>query len=127
MDNGDKPNHGLTATHLYGTGGFIVGVTGIVASMREVSDYKEWLLLGSGWIVSVFLSWYLLRISGRLTKIIENHDKEVATAVRKVTELEEQNKQYIATMSLLTSLIGPRQATPRKQRQTAAEDKGEEK
>lgn len=113
-------DHGLTATHLYGTGGLIAGFLGLLVSYKGTDGIYGWLLLASGWIVSAFMTWYLIKISSRLTGIIEKHDEATASYATRVTSLEatvEQQKnlidQRLATLDYLSSQLLNRQATPR--------------
>lgn len=118
-----KVNHGLTATHVYGTGGLIAGFVGLLVSYKEAEGIYGWLLLASGWLVSAFMTWFLIKTSGRLTTIIEGHDAQTANYAGRIATLEatvEQQKslidQRLSTLDYLSSQLMNKPATPRQTR-----------
>lgn len=124
-----KVDHGLTATHVYGTGGLIAGFVGLLVSYKGAEGIYAWLLLASGWLVSAFMTWFLIKISGRLTTIIEGHDAQTANYAGRIATLEatvEQQKslidQRLSTLDYLSSQLMNKSATPRQTRQPQLTD-----
>lgn len=118
---GKKPDHGLMATHVYGTIGAILGLIGLVLSAKAASGIYEWLLFGSGWLVAAFLAWFLIRISSRLTDIIQTHDEETTKAATQIGRLEElvadlqrEIDRRHATLDYLSSQLMTGPAMPRR-------------
>lgn len=119
----DKVDHGLTATHVYGTAGLIAGFVGLLVSYKGAEGIYAWLLLGSGWMVSAFMTWFLIKTSSRLTAIIDGHDAQTAEYASRIATLEttvEVQKglidQRLATLDYLSSLLMTQTATPRQPR-----------
>lgn len=116
-----QADHGLTATHVYGTAGLIAGALGLLLSIKGTSGVYQWLLFASGWLVAAFLTWFLVRTSGRLTGIIDRHDAETAAAATRTTQLEERvadlqreiDRRH-ATLDYLSSLLMTGTAMPRR-------------
>jgi hypothetical protein len=113
-------DHGLTATHVYGTGGLIAGFVGLLVSYKGTNEIYGWLLLASGWLVSAFMTWFVIKVSSQLTSIIEKHDEQTARYAERVASLEatvEHQKnlidQRLATLDFLSSLLMNTPATPR--------------
>ena len=128
-----KVDHGLMATHIYGTCGLVAGFVGLLVSYKGAEGIYGWLLLASGWLVSAFMTWFLIKTSGRLTTIIAGHDAQTADYAGRIATLEatvEQQKRLIdhrlSTLDYLSSQLINRPATPRQTRQPQLADNEEE-
>ena len=51
----------LTLSHLYGLGGFIPGLIGLLISFKAPSPWSEFALCASGWVVAVMYAFLLLK------------------------------------------------------------------
>jgi hypothetical protein len=110
-----------TATHVYGSSGFVAGGLGLAVSYKGTDGLFGWLLLAGGWIACAVMVLLIFRLSAQLTSIISTHDEETSIKSEKIGQLEttisnlqREVDRRMDTLDYLSSQLIKGTATPRR-------------
>lgn len=104
-------------THVYGVAGLIPGIVSIIFLIATNSSWREYALVGSGWVAAAFYALMLFRVFGQA----RIDGRRIGTLTQKVRGLEEELAGRNALLDYLGGLLMRGPATPRITPSSAAE------
>ena len=98
-----------TLTHVYGLTGLIPGALSIIYLVQAGASWREYFLVGSGWLAALFYAWMLLKAFA----LARDDGERIGNLTAEVQDLRKEIANRNATLDYIAGLQIGRTATPR--------------